>query len=162
MLKSKKRNKKIMFTELNNKSNEVAFVYKLGEKEFDLANVGISKGTEHEVEPFSSTTAFHLLKTSKECVLVCLHNHPSGSIISLSDIMFLLLYDNVKMIIAVTNLGSISYVVKNKKYNKEKASKLYSEAVKLSNKSKNIKEMQDAVKHFIKSCKNVGIIYQVN
>lgn len=149
----------LIYAKLNNLSNEVAFVYKLGEKEFDLSNVGVTKGKEHDVDPFSSTIAFHLLKTSRDCVLVCLHNHPSNSIISLADIFCLLIYDNVKMIVVVTNQGSINYIVKSKKYNKNNALKIFREAAGLNDKAKTLKQFQDAVLYFLKRSKNAGIVY---
>lgn len=195
VLKSKKRNKKIMITDvaiskvpfirykeidkkehkhlqylaqqvliyskINNKSNEVAIVYKLGENEFDFSRVGIAYGKEHDVDPLSSTNAYHLVKTSKECVIVCLHNHPSDSIISLMDIMFLILYENIKMVVVVTNSGNINYMVKGKKYSKKKASLLCSEAIEKSNKSRKIGEKIDAVKYFIKKCKTARLIYNI-
>lgn len=149
----------LIYSKLNNNSNEVAFVYKLGEKEFDLSNVGVTKGREHDVEPFSSTVAYHLLKTSKDCVLVCLHNHPSNSLISLADIFCLLTYDNVKMIVVVTNQGSINYIVKSKKYNKNNALKLFREAAVLNDKANTLKQFQEAVLYFLKKSKNVGVVY---
>ncbi|MBR1741633.1 MAG: hypothetical protein IJ733_07130, partial [Lachnospiraceae bacterium] len=39
-------------------------------------------------------------------------NHPNLSKISLEDAFYLLIHDAIKMIVAVTNRGSISYIVK--------------------------------------------------
>ena len=125
-----------------------------------ISSVGISYGQEHEVDPLSSANAYHLIRTNKECVIVCLHNHPSNSIISLPDILYLLMYDNIKMIVAITNLGSINYIVKAKNYNKKKAFILLNEATELSHKAKKLKEYQNAVMYFLKKCKTVGVVFK--
>ena len=46
------------------------------------------------------------------------------------------------MMVVVTNLGSVSYLVKNRKYDFEKAVILLNEAVDLNNKAKNIKDLK--------------------
>ena len=93
-------------------------------------------------------------------MVIVLHNHPSLSAFSLPDIQFLLRYETVKMMVVVTNLGSVSYLVKNRKYDFEKAVILLNEAVDLNNKAKNIKDLQDAADYFLKNCYNVGINYE--
>ena len=141
-----------------NDSNEVAVTYSLESVrliEEGERYIGIALGAEHDVDPLSDSTSYHLIRTSKECVVIVLHNHPS-----LSDIQFLLRYETVKMMVVVTNLGSVSYLVKNGKYDFEKAVILLNEAVDLNNKAKNIKDLQDAADYFLKNCYNVGINYE--
>ena len=82
------------------------------------------------------------------------------SAFSLSDIQFLLRYETVKLMVVVTNLGNVSYLVKNSKYDFEKAVVLLNEAIDLNNKAKNIKDLQEAADYFLKSCYNVGINYE--
>ena len=108
----------------------------------------------------SDTTSYHLIRASRDCVVLVLHNHPSLSAFSLSDIQFLLKYESVKMMVVVTNLGSVSYLVKNRKFNFDKAVELFNDAIDLYNKAKNIKDLQDAADYFLKSCYNVGINYE--
>jgi hypothetical protein len=62
--------------------------------------------------------------------------------------------------VVVTNLGSISYLVKNEKYDFEKAVVLLNEAIDMNNKAKNIKDLQEAADYFLKKCYNVGINYE--
>ena len=115
-----------------NDSNEVAVTYSLESVrliEKGERYIGIALGAEHEVDPLSDATSYHLIRASKDCVVLVLHNHPSLSAFSLSDIQFLLRYETVKMMVVVTNLGSVSYLVKNGKYNFEKAVILLNEAV---------------------------------
>lgn len=79
---------------------------------------------------------------------------------SLQRIQFLLKYETVKLMVVVTNLGSVSYLVKNSKYDFEKAVVLLNEAIDLNSKAKNIKDLQEAADYFLKNCYNVGINYE--
>lgn len=146
-----------------NDSNEVALTYSLESIQLIEKGeryLGIALGGEHDVDPLSDSTSYHLIRTSRDCVVLVLHNHPSLSAFSLSDIQFLLRYETVKMMVVVTNLGSISYLVKNHRYSFEKAVILFNEAIDLNNKAKNIKDLQDAADYFLKNCYNVGINYE--
>ena len=78
--------------------------------------------------------------------------HPSLSDFSLSDIKFLLQYASLKMLVVITNLGSVSYLVKGRRYSYEMAVKLFNESVNLSNKAKNLKGLQKATDNFLKNC----------
>ena len=92
-------------------------------------------------------------------MVIVLHNHPSLSDFSLTDVQFLLRYDNVKMMVVITNLGSISYLVKNKKYNLKKAIILFNESVDKNNEAENLKDLQNAANYFLKNSYMVGIDY---
>lgn len=92
-------------------------------------------------------------------MVIVLHNHPSLSDFSLTDVQFLLRYDNVKMMVVVTNLGSISYLVKNKKYTWKKAIALFNESVDKNNKAEKLKDLQAAADYFLKNSYTVGIDY---
>ncbi len=147
-----------------NDSNEVALTYSLESKkliEEGKRYLGIALGAEHDVDPLSDSTSYHLIHATKDCVVLVLHNHPSLSAFSLSDIQFLLRYSTVKLMVVVTNLGNISYLVKNDKYDFEKAVVLFNEAIDLNNKAKNINDLQEAAEYFLKSCYNVGINYEI-
>lgn len=78
----------------------------------------------------------------------------------LKQIQFLLAYDTVKLMVVITNLGSISYLVKNSKYDFEKAVDLLNEAIDLNNKAQNLKDLQETADYFLKNCYNVGINYE--
>lgn len=145
-----------------NDSNEVAITYSLDSAkliEQGERYIGIALGSEHDVDPLSDTTAYHLISSTEECVVIVLHNHPSLSDFSLTDVQFLLRYDNVKMMVVVTNLGSISYLVKNKKYDLKKAIALFNEAADKNNKAEKLKDLQKAADYFLKNSYNVGIDY---
>lgn len=145
-----------------NDSNEVAITYSLDSAkliEKGERYIGVALGSEHDVDPLSDTTAYHLLSSTNECVVIVLHNHPSLSDFSLTDVQFLLRYDNVKMMIVVTNLGSISYLVKGKKYDLKKAITLFNEAVNKNNEAKKLKDFQNAADYFLKNSYHVGIDY---
>ena len=63
------------------------------------------------------------------------------------------------MLVVVTNLGRISYLIKNKKYDFKKAIVLFNEAVDKNNKANNLKDLQDAADYFLKNSYNIGIDY---
>lgn len=146
-----------------NNSNEVAITYSL-DSEFLISTgaeyVGITLGDEHNVDPLSTTVAYHLVMTSSDCVIISLHNHPSLSKFSLQDVQFLIMYASVKMMCVVINLGNVSYLVKNKKYDRSIAMDILREAVKLHNDANELKGYQKAAKYFLKNCHKAGIIYE--
>lgn len=146
-----------------NDSNEVAITYGMDSMEHIQKGeeyIGVALGSEHGVDPLSNTTAYHLISAAEDCIVIVLHNHPSLSNFSLSDVQFLLRYASVKMMVVITNLGSISYLVKGKGYNYDKAVSLLNEAVDLNNKAKNLKGLQKAADHFLKNCNIAGIDYE--
>ena len=63
------------------------------------------------------------------------------------------------MMVVVTNLGSISYLVKNKNYNLKGAIALFNEAVDKNNEAEKLKDLQNAAAYFLKNSHNVGIDY---
>ena len=143
-------------------SDEVAITYSMDSAEYIQKGeeyIGVALGSEHGVDPVSSTTAYHLVSSAKSCIVIVLHNHPSLSDFSLSDVQFLLRYASVKMMVVVTNLGSISYLVKGEKYVYEKAVTLFNEAVNVNNEAKDLKGLQKAADCFLKRCYTVGIDY---
>ena len=146
-----------------NDSNEVAITYRLMDIEnisSDRENVfGIALGDEHSVDPEEDTESYHILNGTVECVVIILHNHPSLSKISLSDVQFLLQYRSMKMIVAVTNMGNISYLVKGMGYHRGKAIELFNLAYKKDMVANNLKEKQKAADYFLNHCYEAGLIY---
>jgi fructose/tagatose bisphosphate aldolase len=145
-----------------NDSNEVAITYALESSSY-IQNkedyIGVAIGSEHGVDPLNSTVAYHLIKGEGNCVVIVLHNHPSLSDFSLTDIEFLIQYEKIKLMVVVTNLGSITYLVKTDKYNYNKAVDLINTAISMNNEAKNLKELQEAADYFLKNCYSVGITY---
>ncbi len=143
-----------------NNSDEVAITYNMDSKNQDIKErIGVALGAEHNVDLAADTDSYHILCNSRKNTVVVLHNHPSLSNISLTDIKFFINYESVKMMVVVTNYGGIFYVVKTEKYDKGKSVKLLNEAISLHNKAKNVKEMRKANDYFIKKCYNAGIVY---
>ena len=145
-----------------NNSNEVAITYGMDSVERIQKGeeyIGVALGSEHGVDPISNTTAYHLVSSAEDCIVIVLHNHPSLSDFSLSDVQFLLRYASVKMMVVVTNLGSISYLVKGKGYAYDKAVALFNAAVSSNNEAKDLKGLQKAADHFLKNWYMGGIDY---
>jgi proteasome lid subunit RPN8/RPN11 len=145
-----------------NDSNEVAITYALESLSYIRENeeyIGVAIGSEHGVDPLNSTVAYHLIKGKGNCVVIVLHNHPSLSDFSLTDVEFLIQYDKIKMMVVVTNLGSITYLVKTDKYDYYKAVDLINTAISMNNDAKNLKDLQEAADYFLKNCDTIGIKY---
>ncbi len=147
----------------DNDSNEVALTYSLDYraliaegKEF----IGVALGDEHSVDPCMNVVAYHLLSTSLECVVIVLHNHPSLSKFSLEDVKFFLRNESVKMMVVVTNLGSVSYLVKKDNYNRNKAIEIYNQAVNTHNAGNGIQDYQEAASFFLSNCYDANIVYE--
>ncbi len=147
----------------DNQSNEVAITYSMDSDRYIEQGeryIGVSLGTEHSVDPLADPTSYHLVYSATDCVVIVLHNHPSLSAFSIMDIQFLLKYQAVKMMVVVTNLGNISYLVKNNKYDFAEALELLQESIQMNQKARNLKEAQKAASHFMRYCHKVGIIYE--
>lgn len=146
-----------------NNSNEVAIIYSLEHEKLMQEGrpyLGISFGTKHGVNPLENPISFQLLHTATSCVMICIHNHPSLSKISLDDVSFFLKQEQLKMLIAVTNLGSISYIVKSDKYNFNYAVDILNQAITINNTGNNLKDYQKAALYFLNNCYKANIIYQ--
>lgn len=145
-----------------NDSNEVAITYSY-DPEMVISGealVGVHFGDEHSVDPLEDPQTFHLIMKSRECAVVSLHNHPSLSLVSLMDIRFFLRYHSIKLLVIVTNLGSVSYLVKGSKYDYGAAIDFVNEVITMHNEADNLKGYQKAVQFFLSNCYKVGIIYE--
>ena len=122
--------------------------------------VGVQFGDEHSVNPLADALTYHLIMSSKECMVVSMHNHPSLSLVSATDIRFFLQYGSIRLLVIVTNLGSVSYMVKSKKYDYRKAVELLNQTIQKYNESTDLKGYQEATRFFISNCYKAGIIYE--
>ena len=146
-----------------NDSNEVALTYSLNYESLIAEGkeyVGIALGDEHSVDPCMNTVANHLITASFGCVVIVLHNHPSLSKFSLEDVQFFLRNATVKMMVVITNLGSVSYIVKRDNIDLRKAVEIYNNAVSMHNEGNGIRDYQKAVAYFLSNCHEANIIYE--
>ena len=148
-----------------NESNEVAITYRMCDTstlsdDQRRNGIGIALGDDHSVDPEEDAISYHLLNSTADCVVVIVHNHPSLSKISLADVRYLLRYHSLKMIVAVTNLGSISFVVKADNYDRPKAVDLYDKCVDMYNDEDDLKGYQKATNHFLNNCYKVGLVHE--
>lgn len=145
-----------------NDSNEVAIIYSLEHKkliEKGKEYLGVSLGDEVSVNPIESPTAYHLVKSTIECVAICFHNHPNLSKLSLEDVKFFLRNESIKLMAVVTNLGAISYIVKTDRFDWNIAVDLFEEAVEKERLANNLKGLQEAAEYFLNNCHKARIIY---
>lgn len=146
-----------------NDSNEVAIVYSLDWEQLAKSGqdyMGISFGDEHSIDLAEDPVSYYLIHSSLNCVVICMHNHPNLSKISLDGVKFFLRNESVKMLAAVTNLGSIFYIIKPDVFDWNAAADLYNEAVNVHNlHPENLKNAQDAANYFLNNCSRANIIY---
>ena len=100
----------------DNIDREVAFVYDLNgfmnqDGEWLLKTTG-ETNTDKIILSKNSDIA-HLLNYETKSVVIISHNHPKNRIISLLDLSTLCGEPNIHLIVAVTNAGNISYIVKD-------------------------------------------------
>ena len=155
--------KVLQLSKEENDSNEVAITYSMDDADFDKDAselFGVDFGDDHSADPMRDSYSYHLIRSSRTCVVVSLHNHPSLSKISLVDVRFFLENETVKLLTVVTNLGNIYYLVKGKEYNKGIAIEIFNEAVTQNNNATDLKAFQKASAHFLRNCHKAGIIYE--
>jgi hypothetical protein len=107
--------KVLQLSKEENDSNEVAITYSMDNADLDKDAselFGVDFGDDHSADPMRDSYSYHLIRSSKSCVVVSLHNHPSLSKISLVDVRFFLENETIKLLTVVTNLGNIYYLVK--------------------------------------------------
>ncbi|MCI9488746.1 MAG: hypothetical protein HFG97_01785 [Dorea sp.] len=152
----------LQISKTENESNEVAITYSFDSDKVVAREevVAVQFGSEHSVNPMADPLSYHLIMSSRECAVISLHNHPSLSLISATDIRFFLEYRSICLLVIITNLGGISYLVKSKKYNYAKAVALLNETIRLHNEAVDLKGYQKAARFFINNCYRAGIIYE--
>ncbi len=119
---AKKRDHKIMITDEAIRKVPRIKYKNIPENEYDTIQelarnvLRISKNENNSNEvaiTYEMNSMKHIQNGEDYIGVAVLHNHPSLSDFSLSDVQFLLRYESIKMMIVVTNLGSISYLVKS-------------------------------------------------
>lgn len=157
----------------NNNSNEISITIDLNERhniENGLLSVlektGICYGTKHDTDLFSDALSMHLIRGAKSVTVVNLHNHPSCSSFSTTDLSFFLRESSIKMMVVIGNSGELYYLSKNENYDHDKARKYLTDAayiVKpdiLQNKKVSISELRQVADLFLKNCYRYGIDYE--
>ena len=167
---SKKRDRKVMITEEAIRKVPYVLYREIPEQEYDIIQSLAKRVLEFARErndsnevaiTYSYDPAMILAgEESQECAVVSLHNHPSLSLVSLMDIRFFLRYHSIKLLVIVTNMGSVSYLVKSSKYEYAAAIDFVNDVITMHNIADNIKGYQKAVQYFLSNCYKVGIIYE--
>lgn len=111
-----------------NDSNEVAITCDLGVAD-PLEVYGVSFGTEHEVDIRADTLSNHILVSQKSVAVVVLHNHPSIQTFSIQDIRFFIEFSVLKVMVVVSNQGTVHYLMREENYDFKKAVALFNECV---------------------------------
>lgn len=148
----------LLTSQTENNSNEVAIICTL-DGDDPWKEIGISFGNEHEVDICADTASNHLILSSQRCAVVVLHNHPSTQTLSIEDVRFFLHFESIRIMVVVTNQGTVHYLCKDKEYNYNASMELYNECIaELTAKSK-VQEYYMASLTFLARCSEVGLFY---
>lgn len=142
-----------------NDSNEVAITCDLGRPN-PLEYLGVSLGTEHEVDVMADTLSNHIIVSEKSVAVVVLHNHPSTQTFSLQDIHFFLGHPMIEVIVVVSNQGTVHYLKRDLKFEYEKALALFKDCIIELNKDSKIEDLYYAALSFLTRCSEVDLYYQ--
>lgn len=148
----------LLTAQTENESNEVAATCTL-DADDPLEVVGMSYGDEHGVDVCADVTSYHMLMSAMNCAIVVVHNHPSTQTLSIEDLRFFLHFASVRILVVVTNQGTIHYITKDKGYEYQDAKTLLKECIEgLTDKSPT-KEIYMASLTFLSRCSEVGLFY---
>lgn len=97
-------------------NKEIALVYDLNgfinqKGEWLLKTSGRSEND--FIDLAQDTDINHIITDEADRAIVISHNHPNNRIISLLDLRTFAIFNNIRIIVAVTNSGKISYILKD-------------------------------------------------
>lgn len=138
----------LKFAKEENNSNEVAGIVNLvtGDR------TELVKGNRNEVDIYSSTEIYHLLRISGANSLVLCHNHPGLTNFSANDISIFMRHDSIKTMTIVTNRGKVKCISKNDNFQRHRAAKLMKECL-----NENHNDIGKSIEEFLKRCYSAGI-----
>ena len=149
----------LLLSKEKNNSNEVAITCDL-ESDNPFSTFGVSLGTEHEVDILADTLSNHIIVSKRSVAVVVLHNHPSTQTFSLQDIHFFILHPMIKVIVVVSNQGTVHYLKRDMEYDYKKAFRLFRECMDGLNKSSSATELYLASLTFLAKCSEVNLFYR--
>lgn len=157
----------------DNDSNEVAITFNLEDNfkikegiEKVLEKVGICFGTQNETDLFSDTQTMSIINRARSIAVINMHNHPSCSSFSVTDISTFLKESVVKMMIVIGNNGELYYLSKDKNYNHNKARRYLTDVGKVimpginDSTKATVKDLRTVADIFLKNSSRFGIEYR--
>lgn len=145
----------------DNDSNEVAITLKMVDDDVkEDPDFGVAFGDNHSVEIESDVYSNHLLQSTEDVAIVILHNHPSPQTLSYDDLSTFILYRNIKMILAVTNQGSIHYIMKHPQYDFVLAREMMIKYSKPIEEDESNEKAYEITRNLLKELKQIGLYYK--
>ena len=144
----------LLRSKVENNSDEVAITLDLDDL---YGRQGFQKGDEHEVIIGADPDSYHLLMTGSNVAIV--HNHPSTQTLSLQDINLFLSNASIRLIVVVSNQGTVHYLYKDKGYSFTSARELYNDCVLDLTNSSSASESYAASLDFLTHCTEAGLYY---
>lgn len=148
----------LLLSQQYNNSNEVAITCDIC-ADTPLESYGVCYGDEHSVDICSDTLSNHIISSNGEMTVVVMHNHPSTQTFSLEDIFFFLSYATVRVIVVVSNQGTVHYLYKDSSYDHSNAFVLFRECTNQIKKRSSAKASYLASLTFLVRCSEVGLFY---
>ncbi|MBR1862305.1 MAG: hypothetical protein IJ796_10705 [Lachnospiraceae bacterium] len=145
----------LLRSKTENNSNEVSITVDLDELS---GKQGFQKGDEHEVLIGLDPDSYHLIRTGNNVAII--HNHPSTQTLSLQDVNLFLSNISVRLIVVVSNQGTVHYLWKDKNYSFSVAKELYNSCVEDLTSSSSVSESYAASLDFLTHCTEAGLYYQ--
>ncbi|MBQ6132770.1 MAG: hypothetical protein IJI65_01300 [Lachnospiraceae bacterium] len=149
----------LLKSKLENNSNEYAATVSLNNKIL-LDQIGFAEGDEHGVKVHADTDSHHIIVSAKDVSVVIIHNHPSTQTLSIEDIGFFLYETTVRILVVVTNQGTVHYIMKDTDYDHHAAEKLRRECTEDLTKWSSERECYEAALDFLTHCSEVGLYYR--
>ena len=138
-----------------NDSNESAITIDLNDLN---GRFGTVNGTDHYVDVDADPVSYHLLRTGMFVAVI--HNHPSTQTLSIEDVRFFLHFIRLKMMIVVSNQGTVHYLMKDNEYDYTAAEQLRRECVADLTKDSSERECYEAALDFLTHCSEAGLYYR--
>lgn len=118
---------------------------------------GFQKGDEHEVLIGADPDSYHILMTGSNVAIV--HNHPSTQTLSLQDVNLFLSNASIRVIVVVSNQGTVHYLHKDENYSFSIARDLYNSCVQDLTSHSSASESYAASLDFLTHCTEAGLYY---
>ena len=142
----------LRIAQMDNDSDEVLML-----RFMDGTKKELVLGGEFSVDPSISPAACSLFSSAGYKQLMYLHNHPSANKFSFADIMEFVRNGPIGLLSVATNQGEVHILYKTIDYSFHKARKIFTEIYQQY--ALHEIEHTDAVKMFLKRCKEGGIVY---
>jgi hypothetical protein len=165
--------KTLKIAQSENENKEVTITYDMAQFDGDFSgiekNMGVCFGNDkNEIDFMRDTKTYSIINRAESITVVNLHNHPDCTPFSMYDIMIFAVYEQIKLLVLVTNKGELHYLSKGENYShmenavffRKTVEKYAPDALENGNiymSRINLKQMRSISDSYLKNCYMVGI-----